>query len=65
MRTLETVGPNGLDNADRVQLAHTLFRMFIDYYFRSIITFIVFYFYSSLEMLFLRIFLLFEYIATI
>ena len=53
MRTLKTMEPYGLNVADSVLLAHTLFRLFIDYYFRSIIIFILFYFYGSLELLLL------------
>ena len=54
MRTLKIMEPYGLNIADSVQLAHTLFRLLIDYCIRSIIIFIVLYFYSSLELLFLR-----------
>ena len=58
MRTLKTMEPYGFNIADSVQSAHTLFRLFIDYYFRYIIIFIVFYSYSYLELWF------FEYIST-
>ena len=52
MQTLKTMEPYGRNIADSVYSAHTLFRVFIDYYFRSIIIFIVFYFYGSLEFFF-------------
>ena len=48
--------PYGLKITDSVKSAHTLFRLFIDYYFWSIIIFIVSYLYSFLELLFLRLF---------
>ena len=49
MRTLKTMEPYGFNIADSVQSAHTLFCLFIDYYFQSTIIFIVYYFYSSLD----------------
>ena len=35
--------PYGLNIADSVWSVHTLFRLFIDYYFRSIIILIIFF----------------------
>ena len=58
IKTLKTIEPYGLKIAYSVYLAHTLFHLFIDYYFRSIIIFIDLYFYSSLELLFYFIYLL-------
>ena len=41
MRTLKAMEPYGLDIANSVQSAHTLFRLFIDHNFRCIITFLL------------------------
>ena len=58
MQTLKTVEAYGLNIADSVQLAHTLFCLFIYYYFQSTITFIVHYFYSSLDLFFVHLFII-------
>ena len=50
MRTLKTIEPYELNIADNVSSAYTLFPLFIDYYFQSAITFIVYYFYTSLDL---------------
>ena len=53
MQTLKTNETYDLNTADSVWSAHTLFRLFYDCKFRSIIIVIVFYFYRSLEWLLL------------
>ena len=53
MRILKTIEPYGLNVAYSMWLAHTLFRLSIYHYFRSIIIFIGFYFYNSLELLYI------------
>ena len=53
MRILKTMEPYGFNVADSMWLVHTLFRLSIYYYFRSIIIVIGFYFYNSLELLYI------------
>ena len=53
MQTLKTVEPYELNIADSVWLAPTLLRLSVDNYFWFTIIFIGFYFYSSLELLYI------------
>ena len=62
MRTLKKMESYGLHIADIVLSADTLFRLFIDYYFQPTITFIVYYFYSYLDLFIYLLLLLFYFL---
>ena len=62
MQTLNTMEPYGLNIPNSVKSAHALFRLFIDYYFQFTITFIVYYFYGSLDLFYLILFFIFYFL---